>query len=204
MRRNVIFATALFALVAASCHLFEGSTVVDFPRAGKNIIAFGDSLVVGYGASSGNDFVSLLSRRVGQPIINAGRNGDTTKTGLSRLATDVLSQDPKIVMLLLGGNDALRKVPRQETFTRLAAMIDDIHKTGAAVILIGVPGGISGGGYEEEFERLASEKEVNLVPDILSDIFGHPSLMADPIHPNDQGNTMMADRIEPVLRELLR
>ena len=42
------------------------------------------------------------------------------------------------------------------------------------------------------------------MPDILSDIFGHPSLMADPIHPNDQGNTMMADRIEPVLRELLR
>ena len=76
-----------------------------------------------------------------QPIINAGRNGDTTKTGLSRLATDALSQDPKIVMLLLGGNDALRKVPRQETFTRLAAMIDDIHKTGAAVILIGVPWG---------------------------------------------------------------
>ena len=177
--------------------------VVDFPRDGQNIIAFGDSLVVGHGASPGNDFVSILSDRLGHPIINAGRNGDTTQSGLERLQVEVLSQDPRIVILLLGGNDALRRMPMDQTFNRLADMIDQIHQTGAAVVLVGVRGSLFGDRYEEEFEALAEAKQVNYVPNILSDIFGHPSLMADSIHPNDEGNLLMADRVEPVLRELL-
>ncbi len=177
--------------------------VVDFPRDGQNIIAFGDSLVVGHGASPGNDFVSILSDRLGHPIINAGRNGDTTQSGLERLQVEVLSQDPRIVILLLGGNDALRRVSMDQTFNRLADMIDQIHQTGAAVVLVGVRGSLFGDRYEEEFEALAEAKQVNYVPDILSGIFGHPSLMADSIHPNNQGNLLMADRVEPVLRELL-
>ena len=177
--------------------------VVDFPRDGQNIIAFGDSLVVGHGASPGNDFVSILSDRLGHPIINAGRNGDTTQSGLERLQVEVLSQDPRIVILLLGGNDALRRMPMDQTFNRLANMIDQIHQTGAAVVLVGVRGSLFGDRYEEEFEALAEAKQVNYVPNILSDIFGHPSLMADSIHPNDEGNLLMADRVEPVLRELL-
>ena len=177
--------------------------VVDFPRDGQNIIAFGDSLVVGHGASPGNDFVSILSDRLDHPIINAGRNGDTTQSGLERLQVEVLSQDPRIVILLLGGNDALRRVSMDQTFNRLADMIDQIHQTGAAVVLVGVRGSLFGDRYEEEFEALAEAKQVNYVPDILSGIFGHPSLMADSIHPNDEGNLLMADRVEPVLRELL-
>ncbi len=177
--------------------------VVDFPRDGQNIIAFGDSLVVGHGASPGNDFVSILSDRLGHPIINAGRNGDTTQSGLERLQVEVLSQDPRIVILLLGGNDALRRMSMDQTFSRLADMIDQIHQTGAAVVLVGVRGSLFGDRYEEEFEALAEAQQVNYVPDILSGIFGHPSLMADSIHPNDKGNLLMADRVEPVLRELL-
>ncbi len=176
---------------------------VDFPTAGRNIIAFGDSLVVGFGASTGNDFVSILPARLNQPIVNAGRNGDTTQGGLERMEEAVLSQDPRIVILLVGGNDALRKVPVEETFDRLAIMIDRIQGTGVAVVLVGVRGSLFGDKYEDEFEVLAGAKQVNFVSDILSGIFGHPSLMADAIHPNDEGNVLMADRLEPVLRAVL-
>ena len=183
---------------------FDSDTlVVDYPRSGSSIVAFGDSLVAGFGASEGNDFVSLLSRRIGRPVINAGRNGDTTDSGYARLEADVLSQDPRIVVLLLGGNDALRQVPAEDTFERLGAMIDRIHAVGAAVVLVGVRGSILGDTYRSGFGALAEDKQVNYVPDILAGIFGRPSLMADPIHPNDEGNGRMADRIEPVLRELL-
>lgn len=178
----------------------DAARVVDFPSAGTNIVAFGDSLVVGFGASEGNDFVSILCGRLGRPIINAGRNGDTTDTGLARLEKDVLSRDPRIVIVLLGGNDALRRVPVEDTFERLGRIIDEIHKTGAAVILVGVKGSLWMDKYEAEFRRLAKEKRVNYVPDILEGILGEPRLMADPIHPNDAGNTQMADRVEPVLR----
>ena len=195
---------ALLLIPLAAWYFFDTEPpVVDFPTAGQNIIAFGDSLVVGFGASSGNGFVAVLSNRLGHPIVNAGRNGDTTQTGLERLEQDVLSQDPRIVLLLLGGNDALRKVAVEETFDRLATMIDRIHQTGAAVVLVGVRGSLFGDRYEHAFEALAEAKQVNYVPDILRGIFGHPSLMADAIHPNNDGNLLMADRLESVLRELL-
>lgn len=194
----------LLLIPLAAWYFFDTEPpVVDFPTAGQNIIAFGDSLVVGFGASPGNGFVAILSNRLGRPIVNAGRNGDTTQTGLERLEEDVLSQDPRIVLLLLGGNDALRKVAVEETFDRLATMIDRIHQTGAAVVLVGVRGSLFGDRYEHAFEALAEAKQVNYVPDILRGIFGHPSLMADAIHPNNDGNLLMADRLESVLRELL-
>ena len=123
--------------------------------------------------------------------------------GLERLEEDVLSQDPRMVILLLGGNDALRKVSVDETFNRLANMIDQIHQTGAAVVLVGVLGSLLGDQSEDEFDALAEEKQTNYVPDILSGIFGHPSLMADAIHPNNEGNVLMADRLEPVLRAVI-
>jgi acyl-CoA thioesterase I len=188
-------------LVAVAIWYFVDTAppVVDYPKAGQNIIAFGDSLVVGYGASSGNNFVSILSDRLGRSIVNAGRNGDTTEAALGRLQQEVLSQDPRIVILLLGGNDALRRVPLEQTFDQLADIIDQIHQTGAAVIMVGVRGSLFGDKYEEKFEALAEAKQVNFVPDILSGIFGRPSLMADAIHPNDEGNILMADRLEPVL-----
>ena len=195
---------ALLLIPLAAWYFFDTEPpVVDFPTAGQNIIAFGDSLVVGFGASPGNGFVAILSNRLGRPIVNAGRNGDTTQTSLERLEQDVLSQDPRIVLLLLGGNDALRKVAVEETFDRLATMIDRIHQTGAAVVLVGVRGSLFGDRYEHAFEALAEAKQVNYVPDILRGIFGHPSLMADAIHPNNDGNLLMADRLESVLRELL-
>jgi acyl-CoA thioesterase-1 len=198
------FATGLMLVGLVAWFFIETEPpVVDFPIAGHNIIAFGDSLVAGFGASPGNDFVSILSNRLGHPIVNVGRNGDTTQTGLERLNQDVLSQDPRVVVLLLGGNDALRKVPVNETFDRLATMIDQIHQIGAAVVLVGVRGSLFGDRYEDAFAALAESSQVNFVPDILGGIFGHPSLMADAIHPNDDGNFLMADRLEPVLRALL-
>ena len=194
----------LAVALAIWCFIDAQPPIVDFPTAGQNIIAFGDSLVTDYGASPGNDFVSILSARLGHPIVNAGRNGDTTQTGLERLEEDVLSQDPRIVMVLLGGNDALREVPVDETFARLATMIDQMHQTGAAVVLVGVRGSLLGDQYEDKFDALAEAKQTNYVPDILSGIFGHPSLMADAIHPNNEGNVLMADRLEPVLRAVLK
>ena len=175
-----------------------------YPRVGENIIAFGDSLVEGVGASAGKDFVSLLSQKINRPIINAGQSGDTTATALGRLDKDVLSQDPRVVIILLGGNDAIRRLPKDEVMKNLGIMIDQIQQKGAAVLLIGIQGGIFRDQYKKLFANLAREKKLFYVPDILDDIFGNPQLMYDSLHPNDGGNQIMADRIEPTLREILK
>ncbi|OGE76019.1 MAG: hypothetical protein A3C85_00605 [Candidatus Doudnabacteria bacterium RIFCSPHIGHO2_02_FULL_48_21] len=202
--RFIIPAVIAFVISLAIIFLRPETAVVDLPEKGTNIIAFGDSLVTGYGLTTvGDDFVSLLSKRTGSQIINAGLNGDTTGSALSRLEKDVLSQDPRIVIVLLGGNDALRHVPVEETFRNLGAIIDGIHAKGSAVILVGVKGSFFGDKYDNEFDRLADAKKVNYIPDILKGLFGHADLMTDAIHPNARGHAIMADRIEPVLKKLL-
>ena len=174
------------------------------PTAGERVIAFGDSLVEGVGASTGRDIVSLLSARLGVPIVNAGRSGDTTGSALARLDSAVLSRSPRIVIVVLGGNDVLRRVPYEETFANLDAIVGRIRGRGAAVILVGLSVGIFTDAYGRGYESLARRTASGLVPDVLAGILGHPDLMADHIHPNDRGYRMMADRIEPALRDLLK
>ncbi len=174
------------------------------PTSGSNIIAFGDSLVAGRGATDGHDFVSVLSGRIGVPIINAGRNGDTAGSALERLDEDVLARNPRVVIVLLGGNDFIRRVPTEETFDSLTTIVERIRRRGSAVVLVGLSVGFFTDSYGERFEALARRASAGLVPDILGDIRGHPDRMSDAIHPNDAGYRMIADRIEPVLRDLLR
>ncbi len=174
------------------------------PTAGARIIAFGDSLVEGVGATAGHDFVSVLSKRLGIPIINAGRRGDTTASALARLDEAVLSRSPRVVIVLLGGNDFLRRVPRETTFENLGTIGRRIREQGAAVVLVGVKVGLFSDSYGSEYERLARAMSAGVVPDILDGIFGHSARMSDGVHPNDRGYEMMADRLEPVLRDLVR
>src|SRR5437763_16370406 len=78
---------------------------------GANVFAFGDSLTAGYGAQAGQDYPSRLSALLGEPVLNAGVSGDTTESALARLDDAVLTRDPRIVIVGLGGNDFLGGVP---------------------------------------------------------------------------------------------
>lgn len=167
------------------------------------IVALGDSLTVGMGATPGYDYVSVLSRRIGEPVINAGVNGDTAADALARLEGDVLSKNPRLVLVLLGGNDVLQRVLPEESLKNITEIVERIQDDGAVVILIGIRGGLLRDTFKEGFEHLASEKHAGYVPDILDDIWNKPSLMNDPIHPNDEGYALMAERIEPVLEKYL-
>ena len=174
------------------------------PTNGQGIIVFGDSLVAGRGARAGQDFVSVLSRRLGTTIVNAGQSGDTTGAALARLKRDVLALNPRIVVVLLGGNDYLRRIPTKETFANLDSIVDQIREHGAAVVVVGVAVGLMTDPYRAEYEALAERRSAGLVPDILDGIIGHADLMSDSIHPNGRGYAMMADRLEPILRDLAR
>jgi acyl-CoA thioesterase-1 len=174
------------------------------PSAGHQVIAFGDSLVSGHGASPGRDLVSQLSDLVGVTIINAGRSGDTTESALKRLDRDVLSRDPRVVIVLLGGNDFLRKVPRARTFANLGTIVDRIRAKGAGVVLVGINPGLVADPFADGFEELAQRTESAYVPDILEGIFGNKGLMSDAIHPNDRGYAMMAERIQDAVTGLIR
>lgn len=204
IRKIYIFICSVAAvLVVVWFFSTRGNTFIDTPRSGTNIIFFGDSLVEGVGVSPGSALPALLSQVIGFPIINAGKSGDTTQSALGRLESDVLNKDPRVVIILLGGNDSIRKVDPEQTFANLRIMIDAIHAKGAAVLLVGIRGPFFGSQYDKAFEGLAKETRVSFVPDILDGIAGRPSLMSDLIHPNDAGYGEIAKRITPILQLMI-
>lgn len=180
---------------------FSAREVLNAPGSGENIIAFGDSLTYGVGSTEGNDYVSVLSRNIGIPIINKGVSGDTTRDALARLQSDVLDHNPKIVIVLLGGNDYLKKIPQAETFSNLEKVIAEIQSTGAAVLLVGIRGGVLADKFENQFDSLARNKKTGYVSDALSGIYLDSRYMSDAVHPNDKGYLELESRIRP---ELLR
>lgn len=97
--------------VPAACMLsrYELAAITNFPPFTEPIVAFGDSLTAGVGASSGQDYVSELEELADVSIINAGISRDTTADALNRLEEDVLSYDPSTVIVWLGGNDILQR-----------------------------------------------------------------------------------------------
>lgn len=204
MKRGLVVALVLGAALVAWWWSSPRLDPATAPTAGRTVVAFGDSLVEGVGATPGRDFVSLLEARTGVPIVNAGRRGDTTADALARLERDVLSRDPRVVIVLLGGNDFLGRVPRDRTFAQLSQIVERIRARGAAVILAAVRLGLVVDGYNDGYDEIARRTTSVLVPDVLDGILGRADMTVDQIHPNDRGYALVADRLEPALRAMLR
>jgi acyl-CoA thioesterase-1 len=206
MNWKIIFAAIVLVVIGffALRYLLQPNfQVTNYPSAGTDIIAFGDSLVAGVGADKGKSFVDLLSQGIGEPIINLGVPGNTTLDGLARLK-DLDHYKPKVILLLLGGNDRLREVPKEEVFKNLATIIENLQARGSIVLLLGVRGGILGDPYAQEYEKLHNTYHTAYVPDVLAGLFGDSRYMADQIHPNNAGHARIAERVYPVLEKLLK
>lgn len=177
--------------------------IINTPPHNDVIVAFGDSLVEGVGATPGNDLISLLENTSDRRIINLGKSGDTTETALQRI-DEVLSYEPGVVIVLLGGNDYLRRVPQEETEENLSEIIQTIQAEGAAVLLLGVRGGLLNDQYASMYEKLSREYGTAYVSDVLKGLISNPEYMSDAIHPNDRGYARIAERVAPVLERLYR
>lgn len=165
------------------------------------IIAFGDSLISGYGVSEGDDAVSALTEKLGVSVENFGVSGDTSGEALKRIDT-ILEREPDIVIVLLGGNDALQQLPVTETESNISEIVKRLQQAGIRPVLAGVLGGFPSDPYAAMFTRLASEHGVPLVPNVLSGLIGNRTYMSDEIHPNASGYARIADKLFPEVREV--
>jgi len=201
MKKLIYFILAGLILLAG--YKFLTSTHQDFSNrsVGGKIICFGDSLTYGTGASSGKDYPSQLSKLISRPVINAGRPGDTTASALQRLEKDVLSYSPDIVLITLGGNDLKNGVATGTAFENLKMIVNLIHNQGARVIIGGLRIPFRDRGFGRGYQKLADETGATLIPNILEDIMGNRELMSDPIHPNDSGYKIVAERFNKSLRQ---
>ena len=182
------------------------------------ILIVGDSLSAEYGLRRGTGWVTLLETQLATDkktakIINASISGDTTSGGRSRMGALLAAHKPSLVVIELGGNDALRGLPLDMTQANLVAMTQAAKKAGAKVLLLGmqVPpnyGGAYGTTFSGLFTKVAKAEKVALVPFFLKGVADVPDasaqFQADRIHPNEQAQPKMLANVWPELKKLLK
>jgi acyl-CoA thioesterase-1 len=182
------------------------------------ILVVGDSLSAEYGLERGSGWVALMQQRlardkIGIPVVNASISGDTTSGGRTRLPALLAQHKPGIVILELGGNDALRGLPLSMTQANLQAMAQAAKAAGARVLILGMqlPPNY-GQKYAQDFANLfavvAKNESAALVPFFLAGVADGPQadklFQPDRIHPNAEAQPRMLDNVWPALKPLLK
>lgn len=185
---------------------------------GETILVVGDSLSAEYGLKRGTGWVPLLEKQLAgekktAKVVNASISGDTTSGGSSRLPALLAQHKPAVVVIELGGNDALRGLPLDMTEKNLILMTQASKKAGARVLLVGmqVPpnyGSAYAATFSGLFGKIAKAEKVALVPFFLKGIADAAdpvaNFQADRIHPNEQSQAKMLANVWPELKKLVK
>ncbi|MBS0291825.1 MAG: arylesterase [Proteobacteria bacterium] len=213
-RRDFIAAAALALLGAAPALAQQGIKAAPKPPV---ILVVGDSLSAEYGLARGSGWVALLEKRLAQhkiaaTVINASVSGDTSAGGRARLPALLRQHNPAVVVIELGGNDALRGLPLGSTQDNLAWMVEQSQLAGTRVLLVGMQmppnyGADYGRRFAAMYEAVARERKVPLVPFLLHGVADVPDAASlfqpDRIHPRAEAHPRMLDNVWPQLRKLL-
>jgi acyl-CoA thioesterase-1 len=217
MGLSVVRRHCIALLIVAS---FAGANPVhakDAPTAAK-VLVVGDSLSAEYGLKRGTGWVALMEQRmardkVAATVVNASISGDTTSGGRSRLPALLAQHRPTVVVIELGGNDALRGLPVTMTQDNLLAMTQVAQASGAKVVLAGmqVPPNY-GQDYTQKFSAtfasVAKSTKASLVPFLLKGIADAPNaaslFQADRIHPKEEAHPTILNTMWPAIKNLLR
>jgi acyl-CoA thioesterase-1 len=178
------------------------------------IVAFGDSLTAGLGVAPSEAYPALIEARLrkdGYPyrVVNAGVSGDTTAGGLRRVDW-ALKLRPEVVIIELGANDALRGQDLGRVRANLDTIVERFQAAGARVLVAGMRlplnyGYRYGAEFQRLFEDVAKKRKAAYMPFFLDGVGGDARLnQGDGIHPTAEGYHIIADRLWPYLRPLLR
>ena len=217
MKRAIAKAIILIlVLVLAGC---EAAAPPSKTQKTGPVVCLGDSLTEGYGASKpseidkSNSYPAFLEKKVKINVINAGISGDTSSGGFDRVDTDVLANDPQVVVILLGANDFLKLKPASETKRNLQAIINKVKSKDRKIYLASFIGDAAWEDSYLEIFPIMPPGIIALLDDykkIYAELWSeNPGLgqisniwkgiginqMSDLIHPNAEGYSIMADNI---------
>jgi acyl-CoA thioesterase-1 len=207
-------------LLAAACARAPQNTAQVAPTstrsqvsAGVRIVVLGDSLAAGLGLAEAEAFpavVEQLLRSEGHDVevVNAGVSGDTSAGGLSRVDW-VLQQPVDILIVELGGNDALRGQELSNTEANLREIVSRGQAAGARVVLLGMDVPTNYGpdysrDFSEMYARIADDEGATLVPGFVREVGLDASLLQpDGLHPTAEGQRRLAEKLRPFLETAL-
>lgn len=208
MNRTVSLARAFLALavllLAGACGQPKEAALPP----GTRVLALGDSLTAAHGVAPDEAWPPLLAKRTGWVVTNAGISGDTTGGALQRLPGLLEEHTPALVLVTLGGNDMLRRLPQAQTVANLGQILALVKARGAKAVLLATPKpSIAGAVFNnlsaaDFYKVVAREHQVPLVEDPFADVLSNTDLKADQLHPNAAGHARLATEIFEALKKI--
>lgn len=193
----------LWCAIAAIMLLASCSSQPQLPGLSQDavILAFGDSLTYGTGASRQQSYPAVLERLSGHRVVNMGIPGEVTAQGLKRLP-DVLDEvEPELMVLCHGGNDMIRKTGMDAAADNLRQMIRLAQERNISVILLAVPKPGVLISPPDFYEQVAKEAGVPIEEDVISEVLSERGYKSDAIHPNAEGYALMAEAVFRLMGE---
>jgi lysophospholipase L1-like esterase len=191
------------ALLLCAALLAGCSKIPQVPPLGNDgvVLAFGDSLTYGTGASPAESYPAQLQTLIGRKVINAGVPGEMSSEGLLRLSIVLAEVRPKLLILCHGGNDFLRKLGETEVNANMRAMIKLAKTEGIGVVLVATPKPGLSISPPDFYAQLAKEYSLPFDDDVLKSILRDNDLKSDLIHPNAKGYAQFAAALAKLLKK---
>jgi lysophospholipase L1-like esterase len=199
MKARYAFCTCLIlCLLLAGC-----SKSPQLPSLGSNdvVLAFGDSLTYGTGASPPESYPAQLQTLIGRKVVNAGVPGEVSADGLQRLPEILEEVAPKLLILCHGGNDFLRKQSETVAAANVRAMIKLAKDKGIGVVLMATPRPGLSISPPEFYAGIAKEFAIPFNDDVLTGILRNNELKSDLVHPNAKGYAQVAETLAKLLKK---
>ena len=200
-RRQFLIGSAILALAACGKRRNRSQAIPE----GSAVLALGDSLTYGYGAAPTAAYPVQLATLTGWKVINGGVSSDTTADALARLP-ELMRQHPKLVIISIGGNDFLRKLPESTTRANIGKIIQTVQTASIPAVLVAIPhftvGALFGKLSDHPlYHEIAEQYQIPLLSGAWSEILGDKDLKSDQIHANAEGYRKFAELLKAFLEE---
>ena len=191
-------AAALLVLALAACgerpkleHLASDAVV----------LAFGDSLTYGTGATEDESYPAELERLIGRRVVRAGVPGEVTAQALERLPQALDEHSPRLLLLCIGGNDFLQRLGTAQAEANVRAMVKLARSRGVDIVLIGTPEPGLTLAPPAFFAAIAADFRLPYEDAAMTQVLRDNALKSDPIHPNARGYRVIAERLAERLKQ---
>jgi eukaryotic-like serine/threonine-protein kinase len=202
-RALMIAAYAIAILAAAIIVVACGGSGARLGKLPDNavVVAFGDSLTFGTGASGPEAFPAVLERSIGRRVVNAGIPGEVSSDGLARLPEVLDEVQPALLIICHGGNDFLRKLDDASAAENLKAMIRLARGRNIPVVLLATPKPTIPPSVPAFYGEIAAELGVPFEDAVMKTVLFDRDLKSDLVHPNAKGYAQIAAAVEKLLRK---
>lgn len=198
-RTLALGAAALLGTALAGCGRSQGKAQP--VPAGSTVLALGDSLTYGTGASAETSYPTVLAGLTGWNVVNAGVPGDTSAQALARLPALLAEHRPKLVIVSIGGNDFLRKLPESDTRANVHAACKLALEAGAQVLLVAVPRATVAAALGQMtdhalYAEVAKDLNIPLQREGWGEVLAQAELRSDQVHANAKGYAQFARSVQ--------